>query len=207
MNPTRSNAETPADSPSALLSALADGDAAALSQACKLWRDDARARQTWHAYHLIGDVMRSDELARPVAGDAAFLAAVRERLAQEPVVLAPSAPVMASRRGAWRWPTAVAAGFVAVAGLLVVSRLSEPALQADAPIAPVVASGTTAPATIIDASDPALSPRPLVIEGRMLRDARLDSYLRAHREALGGIAAVAPDDQPRAVETLAVEPR
>jgi sigma-E factor negative regulatory protein RseA len=204
MNPTRSNAETPADSPGALLSALADGDPAVLPQACQLWRDDAQARRTWHTYHLIGDVMRSDELARPVAGDAAFLAALRERLAREPVVLAPSAPVMASRRGAWRWPTALAAGFVAVAGLLVVSRLSEPALQADAP---VVAIGTPAPATIIDASDRALSPRPLVIEGRMLRDARLDSYLRAHREALGGIAAVAPDDQPRAVDTLAVEPR
>lgn len=197
MNPTRSNAETPADPPSAWLSALADGDAAALPQACQLWRDDAQARRTWHAYHLIGDVMRSDELARPAAGDAAFLAALRERLTQEPVVLAPSAPVVASRRSAWRWPTAVAAGFVAVAGLLVVSRLSEPALQADTP----------APAAIIDASDQALSPRPLVIEGRMLRDARLDSYLRAHREALGGIAAVAPDDQPRAVDTLAVEPR
>ena len=204
MNPTRSNAETPADPPGAWLSALADGDAAALPQACQLWRDDAQARRTWHAYHLIGDVMRSDELARPAAGDAAFLAALRERLAQEPVVLAPSAPVVASRRSAWRWPTAVAAGFVAVAGLLVVSRLSEPALQADTP---VVAIGTPAPAAIIDASDQALSPRPLVIEGRMLRDARLDSYLRAHREALGGIAAVAPDDQPRAVDTLAVEPR
>ncbi len=43
------------------LSALADGDVHALDGACGLWRDDAAARKTWHAYHLIGDVMRSEE--------------------------------------------------------------------------------------------------------------------------------------------------
>jgi sigma-E factor negative regulatory protein RseA len=204
MNPTRPNAETPADSPAALLSALADGELAALPDACRHWRDDVQARQTWHAYHLIGDVMRSDELAGSVARDADFLAAVRARLSQEPVVLAPSVQVAENRRGARRWPAALAAGFVAVAGVLVVSRLSAPALQAEAPL---VAIDAPAPTSIIDASDQALSPRPLVIEGRMLRDARLDRYLRAHREALGGIAAVAPDDLPRAVDTLAVEPR
>lgn len=201
MNPTRSNAEHPADDAGALLSALADGEGAALSGACRSWCDDAQARRAWHAYHLIGDVMRSEELASSASHDAAFLAVVRARLAQEPVVLAPT--VSTKRLGAWRWPAA-AAGFAAVAGWLVVSRLSAPVLPVDAP---VVAIGASAPSAIVDASDRALSPRPLVIEGRMLRDARLDSYLRAHREALGGISAVAPDDLPRAVDTLAVEPR
>jgi hypothetical protein len=56
------------------------------------WRDDARARETWHAYHLIGDVLRSEELAHAPARDEAFLAGLRQRLAAEPAILAP-APV------------------------------------------------------------------------------------------------------------------
>ena len=47
------------------LSALVDGelDPAAAVRACAGWRDDAGCRATWHAYHLIGDVLRSDDLA------------------------------------------------------------------------------------------------------------------------------------------------
>ena len=70
----------------ALLSALADGEADAAQAGCALWRDDAEARATWHTYHLIGDVLRSDDLAAQPARDAAFLAALRERLAAEPTV-------------------------------------------------------------------------------------------------------------------------
>ena len=99
------------DDPRACLSALADGDTQASDAACKLWRDDPEMRKTWHAYQLIGDVMRSEELARAAPRDAAFLAGVRERLAAEPVVLAPM-PVVATapRRQAWLLPVAAAAG-------------------------------------------------------------------------------------------------
>ena len=62
------------------LSALADGEASSLVQACQAWRDDAHARETWHAYHLIGDVLRSEELAHAPARDEAFLAGLRQRL-------------------------------------------------------------------------------------------------------------------------------
>jgi sigma-E factor negative regulatory protein RseA len=63
------------------LSALADGelDAAAVGHACAGWHGDAEQRETWHAYHLIGDVMRSDDLASDTARDAAFLGALRAR--------------------------------------------------------------------------------------------------------------------------------
>ena len=44
--------------------------------ACALWRDDPEARRYWHTVHLIGDAMRSDELAQQPARDADFLAAV-----------------------------------------------------------------------------------------------------------------------------------
>jgi sigma-E factor negative regulatory protein RseA len=81
----QSEAERPATED---LSALMDGelDASAVAGACRAWRDDAQMRSQWHAYHLIGDVMRSEDLASDAKHDARFLAALRERLADEPVV-------------------------------------------------------------------------------------------------------------------------
>lgn len=126
------------DVPLDVLSALADGeaDAAEVARACASWRDDAASRARWSSYHLIGDVMRSDELA-DAAGSAHFLKSFRERLAQEPVVLAPaglvvrhqpsvvdvgmSTPPLTAplRRRVWGGPMAVAACFVMVVGALV----------------------------------------------------------------------------------------
>jgi len=122
------------------LSALADGEAQSpeVARACAAWKDQPDARATWHAYQLIGDVMRSDDLAHTSRGDA-FLKNFRERLAQEPVVLAPSAAqavkpaavvapaqqasqVQPLRRRAWAGPMAVAAGFVMAVGALLSAR-------------------------------------------------------------------------------------
>ena len=44
-----------------------DGDSLALR--CADWAADPEARQAWHTYHLIGDVLRSDDLASPAAGE------------------------------------------------------------------------------------------------------------------------------------------
>src|ERR1700756_2461684 len=78
-----------------ILSALADGDAtdSEAARAWQAWRDDPEARASWHAYQLIGDVLRSEDLAAKPAADEAFLVALRARLADEPVVLAPQARV------------------------------------------------------------------------------------------------------------------
>ena len=99
------------DSPDArrqLLSSLMDGELTAddAAEACQLWRQDAQARSDWHAYHLIGDVLRSDDLASAPAHDAAFLQALRQRLADEPVPLAPQpalAPVHTPLPQATAW--------------------------------------------------------------------------------------------------------
>lgn len=107
------------EAPGAWLSALVDGHGAA-EAACSRWRDDEAVRRDWHAYHLIGDVMRSDELASRPGRDAAFLLALRAKLAEEPVVLAPT-----RRRHAWMVPVAAAAGFAVVAGVVVVTRLGQ----------------------------------------------------------------------------------
>ncbi|MDP2007043.1 MAG: sigma-E factor negative regulatory protein [Rubrivivax sp.] len=174
--------QTSADDTRAWLSALADGEAQAVDRACAGWREDAEARKTWHAYQLIGDVMRSDDLARPAARDADFLAGVRERLAAEPVVLAPAPaaePAPAGRRRQhWLLPVAAAAGFVVVAGVLVVARVSQPGAEA-----PVGVATTADPAALV-----------------LVRDERLDEFLRAHQSARGGVAVAAPGGALRRVE-------
>src|SRR5260221_11893714 len=74
------------------LSALVDGelDAGATAQVCGHWRESAEARASWHAYHGLGDVLRSDDLARDPARDASFRHAPRIRLHPDPVLLAPA---------------------------------------------------------------------------------------------------------------------
>jgi sigma-E factor negative regulatory protein RseA len=171
------------------LSSLMDGElgSAAVGRACAQWRDDDEARANWHAYHLIGDVLRSDDLASDGEHDAAFLAAFRKRLAQEPVVLAPTPavamPILSARRRSWAAPAAVAAGFVAVAGVLVATQMSgglpgragpmEAGLAGASPM--VVAAGGG------DSGVPG-DPPAVVLNGQLIRDARLDEYLAAHKK-------------------------
>lgn len=68
-----------------LLSALADGRLQGddFQQALALASDSEAGQLTWHAYHVVGDVLRSTELA-DCQGDADFLARLRGRLAEEP---------------------------------------------------------------------------------------------------------------------------
>lgn len=214
MNP--SHAVPDPDAPRQWLSDLADGrlEAHALADACGRWESDVEARRTWHAYQLIGDVLRSDDLARPASGDAAFLQALRQRLADEPVVLAPSPtplPAASERRPPararghrplWLVPMAAAAGFVAVAGVMVVLQsvpggngFDAPQMAATPPAAVNVRAA--APGWVVPAGAPGTAP---VAAGQMLRDARVDEYLRAHREVLMGSPAALPGGAVRTVD-------
>jgi sigma-E factor negative regulatory protein RseA len=192
------------------LSALVDGELGsdAGARACAQWREDPQARASWHAYALIGDVMRSEDLASPVDRDCAFLARLRARLADEPVVLAPAelpAPVElpalavvaaagGSRRG-WRTPVAVAAGFVVVAGALVAT--SVPGSLPFGGSAATVAQTGTAP-TVAVAPSPlravsvAQDTEPVRLNGQLIRDARLDEYLSVHKKFGGSSAPGVP---------------
>ncbi|MBX3601747.1 MAG: sigma-E factor negative regulatory protein [Rubrivivax sp.] len=191
------------DDPRRWLSALADGDADAVQSGCELWRRDDEARRTWHAYHLIGDVLRSDELAGDPGRDAAFLARLRERLAAEPVPLAPAPAVTragAALRSRWLLPVAAAAGFVVVAGVLVVTQLAGPG---GAPGTPVMAGGSPAPGVVLvggNAAAPSAGPQ---VRGVLIRDARLDEMLRAHQAARGGMPVAVPGGALRQVEVVA----
>jgi sigma-E factor negative regulatory protein RseA len=182
--PSVPSAPTQAASHSAdWLSAAADGDAEALGQACRAFREgDRRARADWHAYHLIGDVMRSSELATSPVRDDDFLATFRERLAAEPVVLAPAAARRSTRWtapwvGPWRAPAAAlasAAGVAVVAGVLVMSRSGGEGPGASA--LPFAAAPTSPGAT------------PMLVRDGVIRDARIEEFMRLHQGSAGGLS-------------------
>lgn len=187
--------------PDTSLSALADGqaDEAELKRLSAAWRDDHELRGRWHTYHLIGDVLRSDELAQRPAHDAAFLQQLRASLAEEPVVLAPSraqpAPAQPARRRAWAAPVAVAAGFMAVAGVLLVTQMAPPAgepggMPALAALEATALAPAAASASLVATGSPRADEPFLVADQQLIRDARLDRYLSAHKQ-YGGTAAMA----------------
>jgi sigma-E factor negative regulatory protein RseA len=173
-----------------ILSALADGDATdgEAARAFQAWRDEPDARRTWHAWQLIGDVLRSDDLAAEPAADAAFLVALRARLAAEPVVLAPQArpveaeaalPATAPRaRARWQGPAAMAAGFLAVIGVLNVAgpfrhgaaTLASSAATASGPVLASVTSVGNSGVALTSAQSQAAADQ-------------LAPYLAAHRQS------------------------
>lgn len=204
------------------LSALADGQTDAVESACAHWAKDADARRAWHEYQLIGDVLRSEDLALKPERDQAFLLKLRERLAQEPAIVAP-VPVAQPRtapRSTRRWAfAAAAAGFVMVGGVVwMLQGLDGDQRLASAPAAgsavlarvstesaPDGARVTVVPAVAAPAGSSASAalgdPQWRVLDGRMIRDERLDAYLRAHR----GIAAARPGAGAGRFETVVLE--
>lgn len=185
------------------LSALVDGeaDAGMAASASARWRDDAATRARWHGYQLIGDVLRSDELGGR-GRDAEFLRTLRKRLEQEPTVIAPAASLRPSRSRRsvalrrWAPPAAIAAGFLAVAGALTVTRVSSPPpaspqlVQAPPavvtqPVPVVAAASAMAPETLASAVPERAEPA----TGVLIRDARIDQYLAAHKQ-FGGSSAL-----------------
>jgi len=181
------------------LSALVDGelDPAASTASCAAWGQDPYLRADWHAWHLIGDVLRSEDLASDPRHDRAFCAGLRSRLHAEPLVLAPAAlagPVGSrlerpAHRGRWTAAGAVAAGFVLVVGTFAVVRPGEsPPAQ--------IARNDTAAAIIAPAvtSTPATEAQPVAIvaDSKIIRDAQLERYLEAHKQFAGTSALGVP---------------
>lgn len=203
------------------LSSLVDGECSPsdLEGACRSWPCDQRLQRDWRLYHLIGDVLRSDDSGPVRGGDAAALARLRARLAAEPVPLAPLAPVPRVRPAAapaqrrWSMPLAMAAGLagVVVVGTAVVglqpqgAGWGEPVLAASgtvggpgvAGLAVVGLPGAAAPQTPEQALRGA--------QGRlMVRDPRLDAYIEAHRGALAPLPVAMPGAALRSVDMRAV---
>lgn len=179
-----------------MMSALADGQlhGDAFAHAVEAVAADPAARQAWLDYHLIGDVMRSGELARGVPAGA-FVDRLSQRLAREPApraasigeLHAPAQPVLGSQRsaandGSFRWK--LVAGFaslaaVAAVGWSLVSTQALPSAQPQLAVAPAVPQ-QAAPAEAVVAGSG---------RGVMIRDPRLDELMAAHRQ-LGSATAL-----------------
>ena len=191
------------------LSALLDGELprGAVERICSEWRTDARSRDTWHAYSLIGDVMRCDDLALSCASDEQFLRDFRKRMAAEPVVLAPrpvqapaadtesdeSPPVVRPVR-AWAWPlsAALAAGFVVVVGAVIGVQNPAASTSAAPQVAMAPADHASNPLMKVSRTEDIAPPSEvypegmeLVFDGQVIRDPRLDRYLLAHKQFAG----------------------
>lgn len=201
------------------MSALADGQlrAEAFAQAVALACDDADAQAAWQMHHLVGDVLRSGELARRDSGGS-FAAGVLARLQQEdalagrqqPVVVAaiPSVAASAATAGAtgrldvkkeaansanFRWK--MVAGFASLAAVAAIGWNSASTLWNASPGAQLAQSSLPAQSALIAVAAPQL-----VVQaggGRetpavMLRDPRLDELLAAHKQLGGGSALQTP---------------
>lgn len=165
------------------LSALMDGelDGGSLAQALSFAKDEGQS--TWELYHLVGDVLRSPELA--AHAQSPLLTRLREQIAQEPTaprVLA-AQPMEAAQFSAvkverpaanasvFRWK--MAAGFASLAAVAAIGWNSMTALQGDGK--QLAAAPVQPPAEILAVSEGAGQPV-------MLRDPRLDELLQAHKQ-------------------------
>lgn len=197
----------------AQVSALMDNHLSgeAFHAAADLASSDADALSTWHIYHLVGDVMRSPELAHGIADGAGFVARLGERLRTEPAPLRPHAQLLdttkntseivaikhhltldrgqnwhknasAANEGHYRWQMLAGFAALAVVASLGWNLLASPDGGAGAQLAlrqggAVVAGAATTLAAI---------PAPDVVSGSgtggMIRDARLDELMAAHRQ-------------------------
>jgi sigma-E factor negative regulatory protein RseA len=169
-----------------MISALADGQLAgdAFARGVELAAADPVARQAWDTYHLIGDVLRSGERAACVL-PAEFMEGLRVRLQQEQV--APSGPpgvtvAVSSREPAqaaandasFRWKLVAGFASMAAVGAIAWSAVGSPAAKPEQAQLANVPPGTVLAETQ---------------RGVMIRDARLDEFLAAHRQ-LGGASAL-----------------
>jgi sigma-E factor negative regulatory protein RseA len=108
--------------------------------------DSPYGRQVWDTYHLIGDVMRSQDLA--IQPSERFYARVSAALAAEPAIVAP-APLV--RHHAWRLGLSGLAVAAAVASVVWMVRPFMSGSEAP-PAAPVLAQASES-----EAADPALA--------------------------------------------------
>ena len=191
-----------------LLSALVDGELTGpeLEQALAL-AEDAQGQANWQLYHLVGDVLRSPDLAHHSQHD--LLSGLRAQLAQEPPLQALSEPV--AETAAETAAESVSAPRVAVASgvleqvqapALASAQQRDPAANASvfrwklaagfASIAAVAAVGwqvlmVQAPTAIAPQLAQTAAPNVVAVAAQdgktvMLRDPNLDALLTLHEQ-------------------------
>jgi sigma-E factor negative regulatory protein RseA len=142
----------------------------------------ASGMETWSAYQLIGDTLRSEDLA--CAGStSAFVSRFSGCLQDEPHLLAPAAAARVKARSRFlmrpSWVRRAVPGTAIAAAVAAVSWVVVPQMRG-----PV---GLGTPEAIVAQADQGSVGKPAGIvtvaadSAQMIRDPRLDEYLRAHR--------------------------
>jgi sigma-E factor negative regulatory protein RseA len=176
-----------------MVSALADGELRgdAFARAVEVASRDGDARQAWHTYHLIGDVLRSGEHGAGSLPDR-LLSRVQARLREEQhssapgvsphamrqaVEMAQLAQPIAANDGNFRWKVVAGVASLTAIGTMAWSLSGAPA-------------NTTGAAQVARGEAPAVLAN--TQHGVMIRDARLDELLAAHRQMGGASVLPAP---------------
>jgi len=172
------------------LSAVVDGEGLDPSESFDnmLAEFDHVDRTTWSAYHLIGDALRSDDLAVHPATSSAFLAGFAARLEAEPHIVAPASG--SARRGVSRLRRRIAPALAVAAAAATLSWIVLPQFQhggsqgtvqtastnghADGLQTVAMMNGSAAPRTDTAQAD--------LGQANIIRDANLDQYLEAHQQ-------------------------
>lgn len=182
------------------ISALADGQLRGeeFARAVESATADAQALATWHAYHVVGDVLRSGELAA-CHHDVDFVARLRTRLGQEQIGVhveetidfvaknayperangQNDAQKQAANESIFRWK--LVAGFASLAAVVAIGW------NAVGTVNPMAGQPQLAQAVI-----PAQPTPSAAADGGsavLIRDPRLDAFLAAH-EQFGGTSAL-----------------
>lgn len=173
------------------LSALADGQLRGqeFGQAVDYASSNADGFETWQMYHLIGDVLRSSELARLV--NSSLVDRLRSQIEaegiQRPPLVASAVvqgavaevvtPAVAANASVFRWK--MAAGFASLAAVGAIGWTAMTGIQAGSEGAQMASAApvTAAPAAVAVA-DATEGSAPQV----MIRDPRLDELLAAHKQ-------------------------
>jgi sigma-E factor negative regulatory protein RseA len=170
-----------------MMSALADGqlEGEDFERGLELATTDPLARGAWHAYHLIGDVLRSSDLAAGTPSQV-FLSRLQVRLEQEaspatalqppPAAAHEGALAQAANDGNFRWKLLAGFASLAAIGTIAWTVALTPGKSDGGQMAATPSAGT-----VLASSE----------RGVMVRDPRLDELMAAHRQ-LGGAALVAP---------------
>ncbi|HEY4295792.1 MAG TPA: sigma-E factor negative regulatory protein [Paraburkholderia sp.] len=143
---------------------------------------DGEDRAAWSSYHLIGDALRSDDLAVSPATSSAFLNGFAARFDNEPHVLAPAAMPVARRLLALR--RRVVPAFAVAAAAATLTWIVVPQLQGvpGGPGAQIASThGDSVQRVAMMASVPA-AVQPIAQDANIIRDASLDQYLEAHQQ-------------------------
>ncbi|CAE6853220.1 hypothetical protein R70006_07676 [Paraburkholderia domus] len=143
---------------------------------------DGQDRAAWSCYHLIGDALRSDDLAVSPAASSAFLSGFAARFDNEPHVLAPAAMPVARRLLALR--RRVVPAFAVAAAAATLTWIVVPQLQGVPGMAQVASlqSHGDSLQRVAMASVPVATVQPVAQDANIIRDASLDQYLEAHQQ-------------------------